>query len=74
MRDILHKKHKNCGGTFREINIWEEIRCDKCDEGSERYIYTKKEQDQRKDAEIIRLIKEITELEGKLEEIHRMSK
>lgn len=47
MKDILHTKHKNCGGSFVEINIYEDIECDKCGQSSERYIYTKKEQADR---------------------------
>lgn len=38
MRDILHTKHEGCGGTFEEINIWEDIECTKCGEPSERYV------------------------------------
>lgn len=44
MYDVLDTKHVGCGGTFREINIWEDIACDKCGLGSERYILTPTEQ------------------------------
>lgn len=73
MRDILNKKHTGCGGTFKEINIWEDIACDKCGQGTERFIYTKKEQEERKDAFIVRLQDRVQELEDKLENIHNMA-
>lgn len=69
MKDILHTKHKGCGGTFKEINIWEDIECDKCGETSDRYIYTKAEKRSRLEAENKRLQERVEFLENKLEAI-----
>lgn len=44
MYDVLDTKHVGCGGTFREINIYEDIACDRCGQGSDRYILTPEEQ------------------------------
>ena len=44
MKDMLKTIHEGCGGTFREVNIYEDIRCDKCGQGTKRYIYTPEEQ------------------------------
>lgn len=44
MYDVRGTEHVGCGGTFREINIYEDIACDKCGMGSERYILTPEEQ------------------------------
>ena len=47
MKDMLKTIHEGCGGTFREVNIYEDIRCDKCGQGTKRYIYTPEEQFER---------------------------
>lgn len=44
MKDMLNTIHEGCGGEFVEINIWEEIACNKCHQGTDRYIYTPEEQ------------------------------
>ena len=43
-KDMLKTIHEGCGGTFREWNIYEDIRCDKCRQGTKRYIRTLEEQ------------------------------
>ncbi len=44
MKDMLKTIHEGCGGTFDYWNIYEDIRCDKCHQGTKRYIYTPEEQ------------------------------
>ena len=73
VKDMLYKRHSGCNGKFVEINIWEDIACNECGQPSERYIYSKKEQEERKDVEIIRLKKRVQELEGKLVDIRNMA-
>ena len=44
MKDMLNTIHEGCGGEFVEINIWEDIACNRCGLGTDRYIYTPEEQ------------------------------
>ena len=74
MKDVLHTEHIGCGGIFREINIYEDIRCNKCNEPSERYFYTKKEQLLRANSQIKRLEAKISDLEENLAKIHKLSR
>jgi len=73
MKEMLNAKHEGCGGTFREWNIYEEIRCDKCRQGTKRYIYTKEEQFEKLKAENNRLKVKIKRFEEMLEQIRDMT-
>jgi len=70
MKDNRNTKHKGCGGTIKEVNIFEELACDKCRQGIERYTYTKTEQ-------IANLTRERDELKRKYtalaEELNRLA-
>ena len=67
MKDMLRTIHEGCGGTFREVNIYEDIRCDKCGQGTKRYIYTPEEQFEMLKKENRRLKDTITRLLDKIE-------
>ena len=67
MKDMLNTIHEGCGGTFREVNIYEDIRCDKCGQGTKRYIYTPEEQFEMLKKENRRLKDTITRLLDKID-------
>lgn len=66
MKDMLEAIHEDCGGTFREVNIYEHIRCDKCGQGTKRYIRTPEEQFEMLKLENRRLKDTITRLLDKI--------
>ena len=74
MEDRLGKTHKGCGGTFVEVNIWEDIECDKCGKGVERYKYTKKEKIANLEKKNRELIQQIEAMQELLEKITTLAK
>ena len=72
MKDMLNTIHEGCGGTFREVNIYEDIRCDKCGQGTPRYIYTKEEHLKLLKQEEVRLIELINGLKRKINDSRKI--
>ena len=70
---MLNKKHSKCGGTFVEVNLYGDMFCDKCGEGTERYIYNKDENIKRLEAENNRLRDTISEMQSRLDKINSLA-